>query len=47
MSVRVPEVVKDNGVELGIALRTDHFDEVFVYVLNFTSAWGVGGVITL
>jgi hypothetical protein len=30
MSVRGPEVVEDNGVELAMALPTDHFDEVFV-----------------
>ena len=30
MSMRGPEVVEDNGVELAMALRTDHFDEVFV-----------------
>jgi hypothetical protein len=28
--VRGPKVVEDNGVELAMALRTDHFDEVFV-----------------
>jgi hypothetical protein len=30
MSVRGPEVVQDDGVELAMALSADHLDEVFI-----------------